>query len=72
MFHISDDHQSIQKKRFSSHIVINLRKYRAFRRLIDMFTNISSIEQSKDDIATYLKVLKCIAYYTLIVYIFFA
>ncbi|CAF3566102.1 unnamed protein product [Rotaria sordida] len=35
--------------------IINLRKYRSFKRLVDMFANISSIEQSKIDIGNYIK-----------------
>ena len=35
---------------------VNLRKYRSFKRLVDMFGDITHIEQSKHDIAAYINV----------------
>ncbi|CAF0859265.1 unnamed protein product [Rotaria sp. Silwood1] len=55
----SNIHELPRKRKFSTNSssgnAINLRKYRSFRRLVDMFANISCIEQSKNDIANYLK-----------------
>ncbi|CAF3525801.1 unnamed protein product, partial [Rotaria sp. Silwood2] len=55
----SNIHELPRKRKLSTNSsssnVINLRKYRSFRRLVDIFADISSIEQSKNNIANYLK-----------------
>jgi len=48
--------------KFPSANVVNLKTGRPLKRLIHMFTNTSSIKQSKNDIAIYIKVSEWIIY----------
>jgi hypothetical protein len=47
--------EEIKKK---SSLNIDLRKYRAVKRLINMFADISAIEENQEKIATYIEVRK--------------
>ncbi len=48
--------QSVPNANPSIDVVVKLRRGRAFKRLVKMFSNVSSIQQSKAEIDTYIHV----------------